>query len=83
MVTSGERNGEQRRTKISFWWDHDSSIGAAAFGKNVHLRSISEKIKPVAIAIIEFHLLKALVSQSVGWSFSRLVSWSVGRSVSQ
>jgi len=43
----------------------------------------SEKIKPVALAIIVLHLSEESTNQSVSQSVSWLVGLSVGRSVSQ
>ena len=59
---SGERNGEQRRTKVAkLWQNHVKSIGTTAVGEKAHLRTLnSEKIKPIALTVFELHLFEGI-----------------------
>ena len=46
------------------WYNHDSSIGAAAVGEKAETTLNSEETKPIALAIITLHQSEG-ISQSV------------------
>ena len=57
-----ERNGAQRKTKVSFGRTMMQALELLRLMKGHVSRRNSKEIKPVAIAIIKFACLKALVS---------------------
>ena len=71
----GERNGIQRRTKLSFGRTMMQAMELLQLAKGTSLDEAtlnSEEIKPVAIAIIELRLSER-ISQSISQSVSQSV----------
>ena len=71
---SEERNGEQRRTKVSFGRTMMRALELQRLAKgHISRRSDIEEIKPIALVVIELRLSEG-VSQSVSQSDSQSVS---------
>ena len=76
---SGERNGEQGRTKVSFVRSMMWALELLQLAKSTsqdEATLISEEIKPIALAVFKLCLSDG-ISQSVSLSVSQSVSQSV------
>ena len=74
--SNGERNGEQRRTKVSFGWTMMQALELLWLAKRHILEQSdvnSEEIKLIALAVIEL-CLKVSVSQIDRYLDSQIVS---------
>ena len=60
LCSSGERNGEQRRTKVSFGCEHWTCSGWRKCTSRDEATLNSEVIKPIALVVIELRLSEGI-----------------------